>query len=285
MSEAGTSNADAEAVIALEHLDVEIARRPPGKPILRDVSLTLQKGEMHGLVGETGSGKSMTARAVIGLLPRYGRVTGGRILVRGVDVTAYDDKQMRAIRGNVIGMVFQSPRAALYPLRTVGTQMGAVFKAHKRTPRRARRAPILQSLRLVGIRDAERVAAAYPHQLSGGMAQRVVIATALIAEPEVLVADEPTTGLDATVQRQILELLASLQARLGLSVLMITHDLGIVAQYCHTVSIMYQGTIVQDGPMRRVISTPEHEYTQRLLTASALGDLDSEREPGAMAER
>ena len=238
---------------------------------------------MHGLVGETGSGKSMTARAIIGLLPRYGSVTAGRIVVRGVDVTAYSDEQMRAIRGRVIGMVFQNPRAALYPLRSVAGQIGAVLAAHRSVPRAQRLARIHESLRLVGIRDAERVASAYPHQLSGGMAQRVVIATALIAEPKVLVADEPTTGLDATVQRQILELLASLQARLGLSVLMITHDLGIVAQYCHTVSVMHEGEVVEDGPMRRVVTQPAHEYTQRLIAASRLSDVDEAREAAAGA--
>jgi len=271
-------------VISLERVDVAIGRRPPRTEILREVSLDLLKGEMHGLVGETGSGKSMTARAVIGLLPRYGAVTGGRILVRGVDVAAYSDEQMRSIRGSVIGMVFQNPRAALYPLRNVSAQMAAVLHAHRTVPRGARLARILESLRLVGIRDAERVASAYPHQLSGGMAQRVVIAMALIAEPEVLVADEPTTGLDATVQRQILELLASLQERLGLSVLMITHDLSIVAQYCHTVSVMYEGSVVEDGPMRRVITSPEHEYTQRLLAASRLSDVDAAREAAAQVQ-
>jgi ABC-type dipeptide/oligopeptide/nickel transport system ATPase component len=271
-------------VIVLERVDVAIGRKLPRKEILHGVSLALLKGEMHGLVGETGSGKSMTARAVIGLLPRYGMVTGGRILVRGIDVTGYDDEQMRAIRGGVIGMVFQNPRAALYPLRRVSAQMAAVLDAHQRVPKAARLARIHDSLRLVGIRDAERVAAAYPHQLSGGMAQRVVIAMALIAEPEVLMADEPTTGLDATVQRQILELLASLQARLGLSVLMITHDLGIVAQYCHTISVMYQGSVVEDGTMRRVITSPEHEYTRRLVAASRLSDVDTAREAAAQAQ-
>jgi ABC-type dipeptide/oligopeptide/nickel transport system ATPase component len=156
--------------------------------------------------------------------------------------------------------------------------MGAVLSAHRRVRRAERLTRIHEALRLVGIRDAERVASAYPHQLSGGMAQRVVIATALIAEPKVLIADEPTTGLDATVQRQILELLASLQSRLGLSVLMITHDLGIVAQYCHTVSVMYEGEVVEDGPMRRVVTEPAHEYTRRLIAASKLSDVDEARE-------
>jgi ABC-type dipeptide/oligopeptide/nickel transport system ATPase component len=268
-------------VISLESVDVAIGRRSPQREILHGVSFRLLEGEMHGLVGETGSGKSMTARAVIGLLPRYGAVTAGRIVVRGEDVTGYGDDQMRAIRGSVVGMVFQNPRAALYPLRSVAAQMTAVLRAHGRADRAARAARIQDALRLVGIRDPARVAAAYPHQLSGGMAQRVVIAMALIAEPKVLVADEPTTGLDATVQRQILELLASLQARLGLSVLMITHDLGIVAQYCHTVSVMHEGSVVEDGPMRTVITDPEHEYTQRLLAASRLSDVDAAREAAA----
>jgi len=272
-----------ESVITVEELDVAIGRRPPRREILRGVSLALLEGEMHGLVGETGSGKSMTARAIMGLLPRHGVITGGRILLRGTDVAHYSDEQMRAIRGGVIGMVFQNPRAALYPLRSVAAQMAAVHDAHRRAPRAARLTRIHEALRLVGIRDAERVASAYPHQLSGGMAQRVVIAMALIAEPNVLVADEPTTGLDATVQRQILELLASLQQRLGLSVLMITHDLAIVAQYCHTVSVMYEGEVVEDGAMREVITRPRHAYTQRLLAASQLSDVDAAREAAAAA--
>ena len=275
-----------EAVISVEGIDVSIARRR-GSPaeILHGVSFALLEGEMHGLVGETGSGKSITARAVMGLLPRGGSVTDGRIVVAGTDIVGLDEKQMGAIRGSTIGMVFQSPRAALYPLHTVRTQMFAVLRAHQKVSSAEGRQRIRNALRTVGIRDPDRVGAAYPHELSGGMAQRVVIATVLISEPKVVIADEPTTGLDATVQRQILELLAGLQHRLGLSVMMITHDLAIVAQYCHTVSVMYEGRVVEEGPTRRVLASAEHGYTRRLLEASKLSGVNEARQAVAYADR
>ena len=178
---------------------------------------------------------------------------------------------MRRLRGSVIGMVFQDARRALYPLRRVRDQMGSVLELHAPdVPKSRRLERIHELLRQVGIHDPERVAAAYPHQLSGGMAQRVMIATVLIAEPKVVIADEPTTGLDATVQRQILELLSELQSRLGVAVLMITHDLTVVAQYCHSVSVMHQGCSVETGRVRDVLARPQHAYTRRLIEASKL---------------
>lgn len=264
-------------VVEVVDLQLEIGRRAPRARILRGVSFELMAGEMHALVGETGSGKSLTGRALVGLLPRFAQITGGRIRVEDTEVVGRGAAGMRALRGGVVGTIFQNARAALYPLRTVEDQMATVLQACAPLPRERRRARIHDLLEQVGIRDVARVARAHPHELSGGMAQRVVIATVLIAEPRIVIADEPTTGLDATVQRQILELLAGLQRDRGLSVLMITHDLSIVAQYCGAVSVMQAGETVEHGPVRSVLRAPAHPYTQRLLEASKLSDVERER--------
>jgi ABC-type dipeptide/oligopeptide/nickel transport system ATPase component len=264
-------------VLAVTDLSVDIAGRDSVATVLTGVGLTLEKGRMHGLVGETGSGKSMTARSIIRLLPPGGRITSGSVRLGDRQLLALDPKEMREVRGVSIGMVFQNPRTALYPMTTVETQMANVLKAHMSLDRAGRSARIREHLRLVGIDDVDRVARSYPHELSGGLAQRAVIATALLCEPEMLIADEPTTGLDATIQRQILELIAFLQKQLSLSVLIITHDLGIIAQYCDTVSVMREGRVVEDGPMRQVLLSPRHDYTMRLIAASDLRGLREQR--------
>ncbi|MEZ5098605.1 MAG: ABC transporter ATP-binding protein [Thermoleophilia bacterium] len=266
-----------EPILSVVDLHVEITSRRGVSQILRGVSVDLAPGAMTGLVGETGSGKSMTARAVMGLLPTGGRVTAGRVLLRGRDLLALDERAMRQVRGPEIGMVFQNPRTALYPMLSVESQMANVLDAHLELPKSALRERIRSQLALAGIPDPDRVARAYPHELSGGMAQRVVIATALLCEPTVLIADEPTTGLDATIQRQILELLAQLQRDLGLTVLMITHDLGIVAQYCQSVSVMNDGVVVEQGDKRAVLRSPADDYTRHLVAASRLEDIRTGR--------
>ncbi len=265
-----------EPLLAVEDVNVEIRGRRGVVRVLQDVSLQLRAGEMHGLVGETGSGPSLTARAIVGLLPVGGRIVSGRVLLEGRDIVGLSEKEFRAVRGPRISMVFQNPRTALHPLLSVRAQMSNVLKAHLELTADERRSRVLEYLRLAGIPDPERVAGSYPHELSGGMAQRVVIATSLVCEPEILIADEPTTGLDATVQRQILDQLASLQEQLSLSVLMITHDLAIVAQYCDWVSVMHDGRVVEDGPMRRTLREPSADYTRRLLAASKLTALREE---------
>ena len=270
-----------QPALSVEDLSVEITGRDSVATVLTGVGLTLEKGRMHGLVGETGSGKSMTARSIIRLLPPGGRVTSGSVRLGERHLLALDPKEMREVRGVSIGMVFQNPRTALYPMTTVEAQMGNVLKAHLDLDRAERSARIRERLRLVGIDDVDRIARSYPHELSGGLAQRAVIATALLCDPEVLIADEPTTGLDATIQRQILELIAFLQSELSLSVLIITHDLGIIAQYCETVSVMHDGRVVEDGDMRQVLLSPQHDYTRRLIAASDLRELHVERVAGA----
>ena len=267
--------------LVVRDLSVEIQGREGVTGVLDGVGLTLDRGRMHGLVGETGSGKSMTARSIIGLLPPGGRVTAGSVQLGGRELLGLAPDEMRGLRGASIGTVFQNPRTALYPMITIETQMANVLKAHLDLDRRSRADRIRERLRLVGVDDVDRVAHSYPHELSGGLAQRAVIATALLCDPEVLIADEPTTGLDATIQRQILELIAFLQAELSLSVLIITHDLGIIAQYCDTVSVMHDGRVVEDGEMRRVLLSPQHEYTRRLIAASDLRELHAQRLQGA----
>ena len=257
-------------IVKVENLFVELVRKKATTPLLHDVSLSLQESSMLGLVGETGSGKTMTARAIIGLLPPGIRIKSGSVTLGDRELIAAASDAMREVRGAQIGMVFQNPRTALYPMSLVETQMNRVMQAHLDLARPERTARIHEYLNLVGIDDVRRVARSYPHELSGGMAQRVVIATSLICEPTVLIADEPTTGLDATIQRQILELIADLQAKLSLSVLMITHDLGIVAQYCDSVSVMNDGRVVEHGPKHQVLKSPAHEYSERLIAASDL---------------
>ncbi len=257
-------------ILTVENLFVELSRKKAVTPILQDVSLSLPEAGMLGLVGETGSGKTMTARAIIGLLPPGVHVKSGSITLDGSELLVDNSTAMREVRGVQIGMVFQNPRTALYPMSSVEAQMKRVLRAHLNLARPNRATRIHEYLRLVGIDDVRRVARSYPHELSGGMAQRVVIATSLLCEPTVLIADEPTTGLDATIQRQILELIADLQARFSLSVLIITHDLGIVAQYCDSVSVMNEGRVVEHGPKRQVLKSPAHEYSERLIAASDL---------------
>ena len=262
--------ASGEPMLAVDGLEVVIVNRKVEHQILKGISFAIATGEMHGLVGETGSGKSMTARAITGLLPLGGRITAGSIRLAGREVVGLSDRDLRAIRGPVVGMVFQNPRTALHPLLSVDDQLANIIRAHKRVPKAECRNTVREHLAMVGISDPNRVAKAYPHELSGGMAQRVVIAAVLVSQPSFLIADEPTTGLDATVQRQILEEIAGLQARLNLSVLMITHDLAIVSQYCDQVSVMHGGLIVEQGTKRDIMLRPGHAYTQRLIQASRL---------------
>jgi ABC-type dipeptide/oligopeptide/nickel transport system ATPase component len=259
-----------DAVVTVRDLRVKAANSRGTNELLHGVSVAVAPGTMHGLVGETGSGKSITAAAVMGLLPKGVSITSGSIKLGDRELVGLGHRELHELRGPAFGMIFQNPRTALHPMYSVGKQMGRVLAEHLDLGRKERTDRVLHYLRLVGIPDATRIAHAFPHELSGGLAQRVVIATSLLCDPTFLIADEPTTGLDATVQRQILELLARLQEDLKLSVLMITHDLSIVAQYCATVSVMYQGNVVEDGTVRQVLRSPSAPYSRNLLKASRL---------------
>ena len=234
---------------------------------VRGVSLTVGRGETLGIVGESGSGKSVTALSLLRLLMPPGRVTSGRVLLEGTDLLPLSERQMRAVRGARIAMVFQDPMTALNPTLTVGEQIAETILAHQNVTRAEARAKALDWLTRVQVTLPERRLRQYPHELSGGMRQRVMLAIAFSCRPELLLADEPTTALDVTVQAQILDLMDELKAELGTAIVLITHDLGIVAERCDHVAVMYAGEIVEYGPAPALFAAPKHPYTQSLLAS------------------
>ncbi len=230
------------------------------------VSFDVPAGKTVGLVGESGCGKSVTALSILRLIPSPpGRIESGKIELDGKDLLALRERDMRAVRGNDISMIFQEPMTSLNPVYTVGWQIVEAIRLHQKASKKEARARAIELLRLVGIHSPETSVDTYPHQLSGGQRQRVMIAMALACEPKVLVADEPTTALDVTIQAQILELIVSLQKKLGMSVLLITHDLGVVAEYADHVVVMYAGRVVESSPVAELFAHPRHPYTRGLL--------------------
>jgi oligopeptide transport system ATP-binding protein len=232
---------------------------------LNDVSLNVREGEVLGIVGESGSGKSVTAYSLMGLTTSPGRLIGGDLYFNGHHINLMSEREMRKIRGNEISIIFQDPMTCLNPVFTVGNQIREVLRLHtdkdkKQADERAR-----ELLQLVGINDPAKRLNQYPHELSGGMRQRVMIAMALACEPKLLIADEPTTALDVTIQAQILELMKDLRKKLGMSIILITHDLGVVAGMCDRIAVMYAGKIVESGTTDEVFYAPSHEYTKGLL--------------------
>ncbi|WP_162588239.1 dipeptide/oligopeptide/nickel ABC transporter permease/ATP-binding protein [Variovorax sp. RA8] len=260
-----------DTLLRLSHLTVRLQGPQGDAELLSDESLHLRRGEVLGLVGESGCGKSITAAAIIGLLPPAARVAGGSIRLGDTELVGMDEAMARQIRGRRIGMVFQDAGAALSPVHTIGRQLVDAVRAHTELDARQARTRAIALLEMVGVPDAQRRLDDYPHQFSGGMAQRVVIAGALACEPELLIADEPTTALDVTIQAQVLDLLMDLRQRLGMSILLITHDLGVVADACDRVAVMYAGQMVETGPVREVLARPRHPYTAALLAAMPKG--------------
>jgi len=255
-------------LLAIENLGVTFSTRSGPVAAVQDVSLRLEAGETLGIVGESGSGKSVTAFAITRLLDKAGRISNGRILFRGDDVTRLSGAELRSLRGASVSMIFQNPRAALNPIRTVGLQIADALQAHGRISPAEARAEALKLLEAVQIRDAEKRLDAYPHELSGGMCQRVMIAVAIACKPALLIADEPTTGLDVTTQKTVMDLLAAITAERGMSVILITHDLGLAARYCSRVVVMEQGRLVEEAPPLELFHHPRHPYTRRLVAAS-----------------
>jgi len=255
-------------LLSVADLHVSFTTRHGTVPALRGVSLSLAAGETLGLVGESGSGKSVTALAVMRLLDRAAQVTGGRITFRCEDITQAGRGIMQPLRGAAMSMIFQNPRAALNPIRPVGLQIADVLRAHRALSAAAARDQALDLLRAVHIREPERRLGAYPHELSGGMCQRVMIAMAISCEPALLIADEPTTGLDVTTQKAVMDLLGEIIAGRGMALLLITHDLGLAAQQCDRIAVMERGEVVEEAPPAALFGAPRHPYTRRLVAAS-----------------
>ncbi|QTF91991.1 ABC transporter ATP-binding protein [Halomonas sp. BM-2019] len=264
-----------QALLNAENLNVAFRTEGGWVQAVKEASFTIGKGELVALVGESGSGKSVTARTLMGLLPQSARLeAGSSVNFAGEEISRYSEKQLMALRGNRIAMIFQEPMTSLNPVYTIASQIGEMIRAHRRVTRREARARTLELLREVGIPQPEERLDQYPHQLSGGQRQRVMIAMALANEPELLIADEPTTALDVTVQAQILQLIRRLQQRHGMSVLLITHDLTIVQQYADRVYVMEKGRVVEEGVTRALFDAPRHPYTRMLLASEPSGSAE-----------
>jgi len=245
-----------------------------------DLSFAVAAQETVGIVGESGCGKTVTALSILQLLPpRLGRIIGGRILFEGTDLTKLSEGQLRAVRGNRIGMIFQEPMTSLNPVLSIGHQIAEAVRIHKGTSASVARRHARDMLELVKIPDAGRRLDDYPHQFSGGMRQRVMIAMALACDPKMLIADEPTTALDVTIQAQVLKLMLELKAKTGAAIVLITHDLGVVAETCQRVVVMYAGRKVEEAPVAQLFARPAHPYTRGLLASIARG------KAGARAKR
>ena len=264
-----------DKILEVKHLQTTFFTEEGEVRAVDDVSFNVYKGKTIGIVGESGCGKSVTSLSIMRLIPNPpGRTTGGEILYRGKDLLKLDMPTMRKIRGNEISMIFQEPMTSLNPVFTIGNQICEAISLHQDLPGKDVRTKAIDMLRLVGIPSPERRIDDYPHQLSGGMRQRVMIAMALSCNPNVLIADEPTTALDVTIQAQILDLLKELQDRVGMALMLITHDLGVVAEVADEVVVMYAGRVVEQGKVREIFAHPKHPYTRGLLNSIPTMSLD-----------
>jgi peptide/nickel transport system ATP-binding protein len=262
------AQADAQAVLSVRDLRTQFFTREGVVRAVDELSFDVQRGETLGIVGESGCGKSVTALSVMRLVPPdAGRIVGGSVRFEGTELTTLDDNEMRRIRGNRISMIFQEPMTSLNPVLTVGEQIAESLRIHQSKPRRWAREHAVEMLALVRIADPKRRAEEYPHQLSGGMRQRVMIAIALACNPKLLIADEPTTALDVTIQAQILHLMAELKERLGTAIILITHDLGVIAETARRAIVMYAGRKVEEASVEELFANPLHPYTRGLLSS------------------
>src|SRR3979409_1076367 len=274
-------------LLGIRTLTLEFSTRRGVVRAAQHVYLTIAKGETVGIVGESGSGKSVTSFAVMRILDRAGRIADGSVLFTGIDVRAADEAEMRNLRGREMSMIFQNPRAALNPIRKVGHQIEDVLRQHVQAGSddvTKRAVDILEQVRIARPRERYH---AYPFELSGGMCQRVVIALALACRPQLLIADEPTTGLDVTTQKTVMDLIVELTKKRGMSTILITHDLGLAATYCDRVAVMEKGHVVESGPSPQIFTAPSHAYTRKLMRATprpgaSLRDLLPEDDPAAV---
>ncbi|MCL4135598.1 UNVERIFIED_CONTAM: hypothetical protein GTU68_066930 [Idotea baltica] len=259
---------DAKRVLKIRKLEVGLTGRPNAPLVLNEIDLDIRAGETHCLVGESGSGKSVTSLAAMGLLPKDAlEIRGGLIDLQGFEITNATASQMRELRARRIAMIFQEPMTALNPVLRVGEQIEEVLNMHTDLSQTEAKKRTIDMMEQVHLPDVERIYSAFPHQLSGGQRQRIMIAMALILDPDLLIADEPTTALDVTTQLQILKLIAEMQERQGTAVLFITHDMGVVAEIADTVSVMQKGRIVERAPIRDLLTNPQEDYTKKLLSA------------------
>ena len=254
-----------ETLLSVQNLHTSFFTDNGEVQAVNGVSFDLNPGEILGIVGESGSGKSVTAYSIMQILADTGKITEGKVLFKGEDLTRWSDKRMQSFRGKNCSIIFQDPMTSLNPVFTIGNQMGEAVILH--TDRRGAQvdARVKELLELVGINEPEKRMKQYPFELSGGMRQRVMIAMALACEPDILIADEPTTALDVTIQAQILELIQSLQRKMGMAVILVTHDLGVIADMCDNIIVMYGGRICERGTAREIFYNPKHEYTKGLL--------------------
>jgi peptide/nickel transport system ATP-binding protein len=263
-------------LLKVEGLAVEFGPRASPIRVVNGVSFEIEAGGSVGIVGESGSGKSITSLAIMGLIPNPpGRIAEGRIEFEGVNLLDLPKTKLPEIRGRDIAMIFQEPMSSLNPVMTIGDQIGEAIKLHEKMSRAERRARIIELLKLVGIPNPEGRLDAYPHQFSGGMRQRVMIAMAVACNPKLLIADEPTTALDVTIQAQVLDLMAKVRKTLNTAVLLISHDLGVIAEVCDRVIVMYAGRVVEDADVRSIFKNPSHPYTRGLL--QSIPRLDDDR--------
>jgi peptide/nickel transport system ATP-binding protein len=260
------------AVLSIRDLRVAIGEGVSAANVLRGVSLEVQPGEVRGLVGESGAGKSMLGRAILGLLPANARIAGGTIEFEGRDFLAMPERERRDLLGRRIALIPQDPMTSLNPVRRVGIQIATVLQHHLALSRKSALQRATELLAEVAIRDPRRVINLYPHEISGGMRQRVLIAMAFACNPGLIIADEPTTALDVTVQRQVLQLVERLRQRHGAAILFVTHDLGVVAKICRTMTVMHAGRVLEDGETADVLAKPQHPYTRALLAATPRAD-------------
>ena len=254
-----------ENILSVQNLHTSFHTDKGEVKAVNGVTFNLEKGKILGIVGESGSGKSVTAYSIMRILEKSGRITEGKILYKGQDIAEFSEKQMREFRGKCCSIIFQDPMTSLNPVFTVGNQLKEAIELHTDRKGKEAEARAIEMLTLVGVNEPEKRVKQYPYELSGGMRQRVMIAMALACEPDILIADEPTTALDVTIQAQILELMQSLQKKLGMAIIMVTHDLGVIADMCDEIIVMYGGRVCERGTAEDIFYRPHHEYTKGLL--------------------
>lgn len=254
-----------ENILSVQNLHTSFHTDKGEVKAVNGVTFNLEKGKILGIVGESGSGKSVTAYSIMRILEKNGRITEGKILYKGQDIAEFSEKQMREFRGKCCSIIFQDPMTSLNPVFTVGNQLKEAIELHTDRKGKEAEARAIEMLTLVGVNEPEKRVKQYPYELFGGMRQRVMIAMALACEPDILIADEPTTALDVTIQAQILELMQSLQKKLGMAIIMVTHDLGVIADMCDEIIVMYGGRVCERGTAEDIFYRPHHEYTKGLL--------------------